>query len=319
MHRSVEVYISLMYNGFMRISVIIPTKNEEKLLPKLLRSLQLQDFNNFEVIVADAFSTDRTREIAAEYGARVVDGGMPGEGRNAGARAADGDILVFLDADVIVPPHFLMNVHTEMQERYIDVATCAIHPLSDYQIDRIIHKLINLTILANLRVDPKAFGFCIFITKRLFDRIGGFDETIKVAEDNDLVKRASEFRHLRYLSSTFVNVSVRRFEKEGRLQYVAKGIGLNIYRMFRGEIRHGNNIVEYTFGGYDSSREQRKALDKLERGLKTLEKTQRAKLAKIRHLRSPSAEKEERTRLLSQLKTAVGDYLKHQPSGKDKD
>ena len=294
----------------MKISVIIPVKNEEELLPKLLRSLQLQDYKDFEVIVADAHSTDRTREIAAEFGARVVDGGMPGEGRNAGARAASGDIFIFLDADVIVPPHFLSNLHNEMQERYIDVATCSIRPLSDYQIDRIIHKLINLTIMANLRVDPKAFGFCIFITRRLFERIGGFDETIKVAEDNDLVKRASEFRHLRYLNSTFVHVSVRRFEKEGRLQYMAKGIGLNVYRTFRGEIRHGNNIVTYNFGGYNQPKEHKKALDRLESALIGMEKTYKKRLAAFKHWRSPKTEKEERTRLLGQLRSTVGDLLK---------
>ena len=197
----------------MKISIIIPAKDEEELLPNLLESIRNQDFDDYEVIVADAFSTDRTREIAREYGATVVDGGMPGPGRNAGARAAKGEFLVFLDADVVLPDNFLKNLYNEMQDRYIDVATCEIVPISDIQLDRIIHKLINMTILANMRVDPKAFGFCIFITRRLFNRIGGFDETIKVAEDNDLVKRASEFRPLRYINSTFVKVSVRRFDK----------------------------------------------------------------------------------------------------------
>ena len=255
----------------MKISIIIPTKNEEVLLSKLLNSIESQDFEDYEVIVADAFSADKTREIAVGYGAKVVDGGMPGAGRNAGARAADGELLVFLDADVILPEHFLKNLHNEMQERYIDVATCAIKPLSDIQLDRVIHNLINLTIIANLRVDPKAFGFCIFITKRLFNRIGGFDETIKVAEDNDLVKRASEYRPLRFINSTFVHVSVRRFEKEGRLHYMAKGIGLNVYRTFKGEIRFDNDIVSYEFGGYDKTRDKLKTLDKIENGLIKME------------------------------------------------
>jgi len=294
----------------MKISIIIPTKNEEELLPKLLRSIQLQNYDDYEVIVADADSSDRTREIASDYGARVVNGGMPGPGRNAGAGAASGDLFIFLDADVIIPPHFLSNLHKEMQERYIDVATCAIKPLSDIQLDRIIHKLINLTILANLRVDPKAFGFCIFITRRLFERIGGFDETIKVAEDNDLVKRASEFRPLKFLNSTFLHVSVRRFEKEGRLHYMAKGIGLNVYRIFKGEIRHDNEIVNYTFGGYGKEKENKKALDRIEAGLIKIEKTYKKQLYAMRQLRSPGTENEERTRLLDQLKGTVREFRK---------
>ena len=278
----------------MKISIVIPTKNEEELLPKLLESINSQDFDDFEIIVADANSDDRTREIARTMGAMVVDGGMPGVGRNAGARAASGEFLVFLDADVILPEHFLKNLYYEMQERYIDVATCAIKPLSDIQLDRIIHKMINMTILANLRVDPKAFGFCIFITKRLFNRIGGFDETIKVAEDNDLVKRASEHRPLRYLNSTFVHVSVRRFEKEGRLSYMAKGIGLNVYRIFKGEIRYGNDIVEYNFGGYDKGKETLKSLDRIENALIKMEEKYRKHVAGLKSWEFLSSKEDER-------------------------
>ncbi|MDC7126653.1 MAG: glycosyltransferase [Spirochaetales bacterium] len=248
----------------MKISIVIPTKNEEALLPKLLESIRAQDFDDFEVIVADAFSSDRTRLIAKDYDARIVDGGLPGAGRNAGASVAQGEFLIFLDADVIIPKGFLKNLYSEMQKKYIDVATCAIVPLSNIRLDLIIHRIINFTVFALLRVDPKAFGFCIFITKRLFERIGGFDESIKFAEDNDLVKRASAYRPLCYLRSTFLRVSVRRFEKEGRLTYTAKGIWLNVYRAFRGEIRHGNKITEYEFGGYDNIKKRKKTLDKIE-------------------------------------------------------
>jgi len=249
----------------MKVSIVIPALNEEKNLPVLLDSIKSQDFDDYEVVVADAHSTDRTREIAREYGCVVVDGGLPGPGRNAGARAARGEFLFFLDADVQLPPGFIRNVYDEMQERFIDLATCAIKPLSSYQLDRIIHNLINLTILINLRVDPKAFGFCIFVTKRLFDRVGGFDETVLVAEDSDFVKRAAEFRSLRYLNSAHILVSVRRFEKEGRFAYMAKGIRLNLYRAFRGEIRD-EGVVEYEFDAFDrpTPEEDRGFLDRIE-------------------------------------------------------
>lgn len=237
---------------FMKVSIIIPALNEEKTLPRLLESIKIQDFdeNEYEVIVADAHSKDRTREIAAEYGCRVVDGGLPAAGRNAGAAAANGGFLFFLDADVVLPPGFIRNVYSEMQDRYIDLATCEIKPLSDLQLDRVIHKMMNLAVILNLWVDPKAFGFCIFVTKRLFDRVGGFDETIFVAEDNDFVKRASVYRNLRYLTSANIMVSVRRFEKEGRLAYMKKGIKLNLYRAFKGEI-HDDKVVKYEFDAFD--------------------------------------------------------------------
>ncbi|MFW6329641.1 MAG: glycosyltransferase, partial [Alkalispirochaetaceae bacterium] len=89
------------------VSVVIPAFNEEQLLPILLDSLKAQEFTDFEVIVADADSEDETARIAEEAGARVVPGGMPARGRNAGAAVAEGRFIIFLDADVRVPPNFV--------------------------------------------------------------------------------------------------------------------------------------------------------------------------------------------------------------------
>jgi glycosyltransferase involved in cell wall biosynthesis len=285
----------------MKVSIIIPALNEEKVLPRLLDSIKAQGFNDYEVIVADAHSRDRTREIAAEYGCRVVDGGLPAVGRNAGAAAAQGEFLFFLDADVILPSGFIRNVYDEMQDRYIDLATCEIRPLSDYQLDRIIHRMINLAVLLNLYVDPKAFGFCIFVTKRLYNRIGGFDETIYVAEDNDFVKRGSVYSQLRYLNSAYIMVSIRRFEKEGRFAYMKKGIKLNLYRTFKGEIRN-DGIVKYEFGDFDktANQEDRNFLDKIESRLLKSEENS------LRFHRSAGGQSKERH--LKQLTPHINEY-----------
>jgi len=259
----------------MKVSIIIPALNEETMLPRLLDSIKAQDFDGYEIIVADAHSADKTREIAAAYGCRVVDGGLPAAGRNAGAAVAQGEFLFFLDADVVLPKGFIRNVYDEMQDRYFDLATCEIRPLSDYRLDRVLHRMINLAVLLNLRMDPKAFGFCIFVTRRLFRRVGGFDETIYVAEDNDFVKRASQFCNLRYLRSAHIRVSIRRFEKEGRLAYMKKGIKLNLYRTFRGEIRT-DEVVKYEFDSFDKpeteTKEDSAFLDWVEKRLINLEK-----------------------------------------------
>jgi glycosyltransferase involved in cell wall biosynthesis len=259
----------------MKVSIIIPALNEETMLPRLLDSIKAQDFDGYEIIVADAHSTDKTREIAAAYGCRVVDGGLHAVGRNAGAAVAQGEFLFFLDADVVLPKGFLRNVYNEMQDRYFDLATCEIRPLSDYRLDRVLHRMINLAVLLNLRMDPKAFGFCIFVTGRLFRRVGGFDETLYVAEDNDFVKRASDFSTLRYLRSAHIRVSIRRFEKEGRLAYMKKGIKLNLHRTFIGEIRN-DEVVKYEFDNFDKpeteTKEDRDFLDWVERRLIRFEK-----------------------------------------------
>jgi len=299
----------------MKVSIIIPTLNEEKTLPGLLDSIKTQDFEDYEVIVSDANSTDKTRKIAKSYGCRVVDGGLPAVGRNAGAAVANGDFLFFLDADVILPQGFIRNVYDEMQDRYIDLATCEIKPLSDYRLDRVIHRMMNLAVLLNLWLDPKAFGFCIFVTKRLFFRAGGFDETIYVAEDNDFVKRASAYRTLRYLSSAYIMVSIRRFEKEGRFAYMKKGIKLNLYRAFMGEIRN-DEVVKYEFGAFDKIDEESDInfLDKIEKQLLRIEETsvlfnKKAKKNKIKNKKVDTKELRPKLNEYAHLVEELDEYL----------
>ena len=91
------------------ISIIVPAHNEEALLGGTLRALGRAAANlgeDCEIVVVDDGSTDRTAEIAATLGARVVrvDVRHIAAARNAGARAAIGDVFVFVDADTLVPP-----------------------------------------------------------------------------------------------------------------------------------------------------------------------------------------------------------------------
>ncbi len=232
----------------MEFSVIIPTLNEEVLLPYLLDDLRRQTFRDFEVIVADAGSQDSTREVARQGGARVVQGGMPAVGRNNGARAASGAFLVFLDADVRLQEDFLKSVHEELEERFLDLATCEFEPISHRKVDELLHDFSNLAVRIFQFTDPHAPGFCIIISRRLFQRVGGFNENLKMAEDHDLVKRASQLRPLRVLNRAKVQVSVRRLEKEGRLNLVSKYLSVELYRIFRGEI--DKPIFDYQFGQF---------------------------------------------------------------------
>ncbi|MAG07965.1 glycosyl transferase family 2 [Candidatus Woesearchaeota archaeon] len=239
----------------MKISIIIPALNEDKCLPRLLESIKNQSFKDYEIIVADANSTDNTPKIARKYGAKVVKGGLPGAGRNAGAKAAKGDFLFFMDADVKLPEDFLKKVYHEMQEKYLDLATCGSKPLSSLLIDKIMHDLANIYIkLHQFTEDPHAPGYCIFVSKRLFMRINGFDESVKLAEDHDFVKRASRFRPLKILKSTEIMVSVRRLIKEGRLNLIWKYLRVEMYRKFRGEIR--KDTIDYEFSKFDKKRKR---------------------------------------------------------------
>ena len=107
----------------MNLSVIIPAFNEADYLPATLESiqrasehLQAQADVDVEVIVVDNNSTDDTATIAGAMGARVVHESVQGIGRarNCGASAAQGDVLVFVDADVTVSATLLEAVHEAM-------------------------------------------------------------------------------------------------------------------------------------------------------------------------------------------------------------
>ena len=229
------------------LSIIIPTYNEEEYLPRLLASIRSQRFDGYEIVVADAHSTDRTRAIAEKFGARVIDGGMPGPGRNLGAKAAKGDLFLFLDADVILPDtEWLGRKVEQFERRGLDAGTCLIKPLSGKIIDRFAHNVFNAHMFATQYVMAHAPGFCIFARKALHERIGGFDEGIKLAEDHDYVERASQVGKFRVLVGSRIRVSVRRFERDGRFSIFAKYLLAELYLLTGSQIR--TDRFRYTFG-----------------------------------------------------------------------
>lgn len=230
------------------ISIIIPTFNEEKYLPKLLQSLQNQTKKLTQVIVADAFSLDDTRKIARAFGCLVINGGLPSVARNNGARIATQPILLFLDADVILPPSFLEQTFTEMLQRNLDITSCFITPRSPLKIDRFLHQFANQYMKLTQKIHPHIPGACIFVKKNLHQIIGGFDQSLILAEDHDYVKRAKRIGKFAYLKSYKIPVSVRRLSRDGRIKIALKYIAVELHLIFIGQIRR--NIFNYRFGHY---------------------------------------------------------------------
>ncbi|HDI11064.1 MAG TPA: glycosyltransferase family 2 protein [Candidatus Acetothermia bacterium] len=93
----------------MRVSVVIPARNEEAFLPRCLERITEQTLRPYEVIVVDSASTDRTGEIARAFGTKVVRLEKPGitRARQAGFEEAKGDVIASTDADTIVPRDWL--------------------------------------------------------------------------------------------------------------------------------------------------------------------------------------------------------------------
>ncbi|MFA6446747.1 MAG: glycosyltransferase [Patescibacteria group bacterium] len=232
----------------MFLSIVIPTKNEELNLPFLLESIKTQEFTDYEIIVADAQSTDKTRAIAVNFKARIIEGGKTTPGRNLGAAAALGQTLLFLDADVVLPnPKFLSDNLSEMERKHANVATCKVRPLSENVVDKALHGFYNAYAIGTEKIMPHAPGFCIFAQKHAHDAINGFDEALNFAEDHDYVQRAKKagFK-FSILRSHPIMVSVRRVERDGRLGTAVRYTKAEIHKLARG---HYKNEKDYVMGG----------------------------------------------------------------------
>jgi len=229
------------------LTVVIPTKNEEDFLPVLLQSIQNQTLQPREVIVADAGSTDRTREIAEAFEARVVEGGAVAVGRNRGAEAASTDLLLFLDADVeLRDPQFLERAVGEMLERNLGLATCDVFPLSDAFVDHFMHKAYNTYVRAWGSLFPHAPGFCMLVRRDLHNQINGFDEGVTFCEDHDYARRFNKIGQFGILMETRIPVSIRRMDRDGRMKIAVKYLMAEVHLALLGPIRH--NKFNYTFG-----------------------------------------------------------------------
>lgn len=197
------------------LTVVIPTLDEARRLPGLLDALGRQTRKPDAVIVADAGSRDGTRQIAAAHGATVVDGGMPGVGRNAGARVATTDLLLFLDADVALTDGAVAGMLREFEKRDLVVAGALVKPIERDARYVFACEVVNFYLEMMQYVAPHAPGCCILVTRGVHEAIGGFDEALALAEDHDYVERASGQGRFRVLRRARVRVSMRRLAKEG--------------------------------------------------------------------------------------------------------
>ena len=239
------------------LSIIIPTLNEEKYLPLLLNSIKQQKVReDYEIIVADAGSKDKTLKIAKGFGCKIALGGLPARGRNKGARVAKGDLLLFLDADLKLPNDFLEKSLEEFKERKLKVASYRLEPETK---KRIVKTGFNLLYNRPITFSEKllAYGAMgILVKKEIFKKVGGgFDENVKFSEDHYFVRQASKIGKFGIIRSTKIYITLRRFEADGYLKTLFKYLVCNLY-MFSGRAVR-SDIFRYRFNHYSSTKKER--------------------------------------------------------------
>jgi glycosyltransferase involved in cell wall biosynthesis len=219
------------------LTVVIPTLNEAERLPRLLDLLATQTRPPDAVVVADAGSTDETRQIAEARGAVVVDGGKPAVGRNAGAALAATELILFLDADDEPDADFIRRAVSEFVDRGLSCAAGQVEPVERDPQNLLACEFVNLYLQLMQCIAPHAPGFCILIRRNVHEAIGGFDETVVLAEDHEYVQRAAKVGKFRVLRTAAMPTSMRRIEKEGLVRLAFKYIYCETYAVTGRPIR----------------------------------------------------------------------------------
>ena len=200
------------------ISVVIPAINEEKQIGKLIDHLKRAESGYIEeIIVVDGGSSDRTRELASEMGAKVLP--SPKRGRavqmNAGAAAAGGNILYFLHADTLPPYGFDQEILAAVKKEY-GAGCFRLRFDTDQPLLRF------YAFFTRYRTTFLRFGDqSLYAERKVFEKIGGFDESLTVMEDQKIVRELRKQTPF-YLSEREVITSARKYGKNGvvRLQCV---------------------------------------------------------------------------------------------------
>jgi glycosyltransferase involved in cell wall biosynthesis len=174
------------------ISVIVPAYNAEEFLAEAVRSIECQDYDPLEVILIDDGSTDGTARVAATLGQRLHYFHQPNRGaaaaRNTGLRLARGELITFLDADDLWPEgslRLLLETIGQAPETEVVLGLVQyIRTSQDSRGHRTWEKVAEPTISLNLGA--------ALIRRRVFEKVGFFDETLTIIEDLDWYMRLRE-------------------------------------------------------------------------------------------------------------------------------
>lgn len=215
--------MTLVMNKNNSFSVVIPARNEEFYIEKCLKSLVEQDYTGeYEIIVVDNGSTDRTRSIAENFKVKFLRENKKGISNALikGCNEASGEILVFTDADTIVPKNWLSTFDKIFTS---DAAIVAAGGLYEFYDTRFLAQVIFNKILKPL--STLVFKYFIFpnfnslpcanlaVKKSIYKKVGGFNSQIRWGQEIDLVRRLSSEGKICFDNKLQVRTSFRRYDK----------------------------------------------------------------------------------------------------------
>lgn len=192
-----------------KISVIIPVKNASKTIVSCLDSVYLNNYDDFDVVVVDDGCEDNTIDIVSKYNCVILKNdihhGVSGA-RNIGAFSSKGDVLVFIDSDIVIPKDALLNISLKMQHYNIDAVVGILG--EKIRFNNFSSQYKNLWMYYTFNNLPNnislIFTSIAGIKRNVFLKYGGFDINYKTpnVEDNEFGIRLSEARHNIVLDKT---------------------------------------------------------------------------------------------------------------------
>lgn len=251
-------------------SIVIPTLNEEKYLPRLLDSIVKQKTHNFEVIIVDGNSDDKTRSIVDSYkrylpiNFKSFKKGNLSLQKNKGVQFAKSKLIIFFDADMIIGRNFTFLAEKELKKRKGFVFVPYVYPIEKKEYPEVhtamsfFNQLVGLSLETN---KPFSAGPSQIWDRDIFLKIKGFDDIF--GEDHQIIRKAQEWGiHVRQLPVLKVLFSLRRLKKQGRMTLFTHFISSHIHLLFNDKLE---KKFEYSMGGhlYEKKRKELSKLTKI--------------------------------------------------------
>ncbi|VVB67918.1 Glycosyltransferase AglE [Candidatus Norongarragalina meridionalis] len=207
----------------MRVSVVIPTYNEEKRIAACIRSLKNQTLKPYEIIVADDESPDKTAAIAKKLGARVIKVSKRriAAGRQAGAKAARGEIIACTDGDAVLDKNWLRKLCAPFSDSRVVSTHGSVFLTDGNAFDRALCEFFLNPYFAatNALGLPSGAGSSMAIRASALKKIGGFDETLVTGEDVDVQRKVRKLGRTVFVGDAIAYVSARRIKRWGYVRF----------------------------------------------------------------------------------------------------
>lgn len=210
------------------VSIVIPTYCEEQHIERCLKSIRRQKFQKgaIEVIVVDSDSPDNTKALAKQYTNKVLNIETRGvsKARNMGAQKAKGELLIFLDADTLLDSSFISKMYESFADSRVAYVSGSLVGLERSGIADNLFKLFHYGLVNKVAALTAKLGFPLFPTvccacrKRVFRKIGGFDENLAIAEDLVFSLKMGKVGKCLVNGEAKAHTSLRRVKKHGKMK-----------------------------------------------------------------------------------------------------